>query len=187
MKWNAVSEGCNSMCNLFYARFSHSTPFSRVFVLFSLHCMLLYFYPLPSISWHSSSSRNPGQWTANIYFVAWCLRTRFDSAYRSRISHVSTTPRRRIKWALRSIHSLIVLCVHCRSGKGAIKSKLMTFYMSNKGKHFTQFGLCMCFPSSYFVVDLYFYVVLAIAQSLLYTTASFSDGRGKRGIRRKKV
>lgn len=28
---------------------------------------------------------------------------------------------------------------YCRSGKGAIKSKLMTFYMSNKRKHFTQF------------------------------------------------
>lgn len=50
--------------------------------------------------------------------------------------------------ALRSIcitRTHIVLCVHCRSGKGAIKSKLMTFYMSNKGKHFTQFGLCFLF------------------------------------------
>lgn len=115
------------------------------------------------------------------------LRTHFDSAYRSRISHVSTLRRRRIKWALRSIHSLIVLCVHCRSGKGAIKSKLMTFYMSNKGKHFTQFGLCVL--SSYFVVDLYFYVVSAsaVAQSSLCTTASFSEGRQRKKNLEKRI
>lgn len=91
--------------------------------------------PTPSIclsSYFNPRNRN------NRLFLALCGKLLWSSSTQFAREH-------ELREALKSI-LIPRYYAYCRSGKGAIKSKLMTFYMSNKGKHFTQFwtGFCLC-------------------------------------------
>lgn len=164
-KRNAVSEGCNSVCAICFTHtfFIRLSPPWSVYVclfsfaiapaMFSVPChidfylfrilLLVFFCP----KWRAT----------NIFFIALANAFWFGTHHSHDFAREHTAEPSQGCGASSIFDSNVIyllqyLCVYtdCHSGKGAIKSKLMTFYMSNKGKHFTHIGRCFLVrPHSY--------------------------------------